>query len=190
MLKITRHADGQEIAHNPPPVFTRQLTHRGTDARLVVTLPAGRNDVLRALTEAVQGPFQILYVLHSPRGEGEAGRYQSPELTQEETAAFLQRFEPFLAADARADIWVRAIGSESLLVWDRHHEVFAYGATEAIMARLLGLGFSEGTHVHAGLHKLHYRPECDADAAALLAALPWTYGPLQPGDRRYTDVEE
>lgn len=189
MHKVTRFNTGAPLPAGNQPSYTRQLTHRGTDARIVIVPTTGKHDVLRHLTEIVQGPFQLLYVLHSPRGEGEAGRYQSPELTQAETAAFLERFEPFLTADARADLWVRAIGSEALLVWDRHDEVYAYGATEAVVDKLRALGFQEAPHAHY-LHRLHYRPECDADAAALLAALAWTRSDLQPGDRRYADVTD
>ena len=44
-------------------------------------------------------PFTILYVLHTPRGGSDHGRYESPALDRASVASFFRQFGDFIAAD-------------------------------------------------------------------------------------------
>ena len=61
--------------------------------------------MFRALATLLAGPLFVLYILHTPRGEGAEGRYQSPPLDDRQLDDFLAAFETFLEGDARHDVW-------------------------------------------------------------------------------------
>jgi hypothetical protein len=122
--------------------------------------------------------------LHTPRGEALAGRYQSPELSVEQFEKFMERFEGYLRADGRFDLWGYSAGNESFIVWDRHNRVFAYGRSAEFVAALQGMGFESGEIRVPSPHSHHFRSEFDSEAGALLAALDWTHMPLRPEDEQ------
>jgi hypothetical protein len=125
-------------------------------------------------------------VLHTSRGEGLEGRYQSPRLTQPDVDAFLTRYAGFLTGDARHDLWIRSTRSNSVIVWDRHNDVNVYDAPPSVVERLTALGFKEGDTDPLGIHTHHYRAEFDADAREILTAFAWTRTPLRPEDEQDT----
>ena len=122
MFKVLEQIDGNWGERDSPAVFCREATSDGGE-RLRVSLPREEAFLLFKLVEALRPPFQLLYVLHTPRGEGEAGRYQSPPLSRTQTQDFLRRFETFFLADARYDLWVRSASSDDVIVWDRHNDL-------------------------------------------------------------------
>jgi len=140
--------------------------------------------VLSKLTECLFAPFHILYVLHTPRGEGVAGRYQSPLVQDSELSDFLSRYSAFLKGDARFDLWIHSPGSNGTLVWDRHNLLYAYGPVECFTKALHGLGFSNGEPNIPAPHQHFYREECDVDAFNILSAFSWRYSPLHPEDEQ------
>jgi len=104
---------------------------------------------------------------------------ERPELDR-----FLMDFANFLVGDARHDLWIRSIGSETTLVWDRHNDVYIYGALETVMLQLESLGFPPGTVANSGPHKHHYRAAFDEDARAVLGAFDWRRTDLKPEDEQ------
>lgn len=124
-----------------------------------------------------------LRVAHAA-GEGAAGRYESSELSLDEFNAGVSRFGGYLASDARFDLWAYSVAEQATVVWDRHDQLFAYGPIERFVLALQALGFQEGDAWVSFSHQHHYRPECDADAAALLAHFPWTFSPLRDEDEQ------
>jgi len=86
--------------------------------KIVLSVPDGQSDLFGRLAELLPPPFFVLYVLHTPRGEGEAGRYQSTELTLCEPSDLLRRYASFFASDGRHDSWVHSPGPNRTLVWD------------------------------------------------------------------------
>src|SRR5690606_10214436 len=120
----------------------------------------------------------------TPRGEGEPGRYQSPEISFRTLRAFLRDYAPFLAADARHDLWVHSPSSAATVVWDRHNFLFAYGMLDRFQSELRGLGFARGALAHLGAHQHHYRAEFDEAAANILTAFDWRRSPLLPEDEQ------
>jgi hypothetical protein len=121
--KVTLDIGGAGVDQSPPAVFERGTTSSGGE-RLVLDVPDHFADLFGRLCERLPPPFYVLYILHTPRGEGEAGRYQSTELSQDQLSAFLRRYGSYLSGDARHDLWVYSITSRQTLIWDRHNRLF------------------------------------------------------------------
>jgi hypothetical protein len=184
MIKVLEQVDGSWIERDSPTVFRREATGDG-GKRLRVSLPRDQSFLLFKLVEGLRPPFQLLYVLHAPRGEGKAGRYQSPALSRTQTQDFLKRFEKYLLADARYDLWVRSASSSDVIVWDRHNDLYVYGGLDDIAERLMQLGFQEGLLPSIGPHQHHYWREFDREAAEVLSSLNWHRTPLYPEDQQF-----
>jgi len=147
-------------------------------------LHAGDPADFEGLLACLSGPVMLLYVLHTPRGEAAPGRYQSPELDAGAVRAFVRKFGDFLRSDARFDIWAHSPADGATVVWDRHDDIYLYGATERFVAALQGMGYQEGALARAGAHKHHYRQECDVMARALIGEFDWVYSPLRDEDEQ------
>jgi hypothetical protein len=183
MHKLSHLRDGQWVAHSFRPSYTLPEESAHTQC-LRSAVPSGDSVVFERLVATLQAPYILLYVLHTPRGEGEPGRYQSPELSRNELDAFISQFGAYLSADARFDLWAYSPKEQATVVWDRHNQLFAYGPVERFVSELRVLGFEEGEVEVPVPHQHHYRPECDALAKALLGAQPWSFSPLRPEDEQ------
>jgi len=184
MQKLTLHLNGTELEQSSPAVFETCMTSTGAP-RIVLGVPNEQVDLLRRLTELLPAPFYVLYVLHTPRGEGQAGRYQSPELSRHELNYLLSRYALFFSSDGRHDLWVHSPISGHTLVWDRHNLLFAEGQPlEGVTEALFKLGFKEGQLEPLGAHVHHYRAEFDHDAAALLNEFDWRWTSLRLEDEQ------
>ena len=183
MHKLAEQLGEEWIPHSYPPIFTTETTTAQT-LRLVVGVPGGDSSVLLKLIECLTQPFFVLYVLHTPRGEGKPGRYQSPELDLGALQAFIAQFSQFFAADARFDLWVHSPSAKGTLVWDRHNLIYGYGPVECFCRSLSVLGFSEGKPSVPGPHAHHYRSEFDGEAKAILSAFSWQHSSLLPEDEQ------
>jgi hypothetical protein len=182
MYKLSHLIDGRWVEHSSSAVYS--IDAIGAVPCLKAGVPSGDPAVFEQLVLVMEAPYFVLYVLHTPRGEGEAGRYQSPELSALELRAFIERFSAYLSSDARFDIWAHSPAERATVVWDRHNELFAYGPLERFAAKLRGLGFEEGPLEGSIPHQHHYRVEFDQDAAALLNHWSWSYSPLRPEDEQ------
>jgi hypothetical protein len=171
------------VEHSHPAVYERVDMGGGHGDRLHVAVPGGNTDIFRCLLSCVEPPYMLLYVLHTPRGEGEPGRYQSPPLDIAATASFLDRFSDYLRSDGRFHLWARSPVSNATLVWDNHNILYAYGPLDAYERQLIELGFAIGSTPIPAPHTHIYRPEFDADASACLMQWDWQRTPLQPSDR-------
>jgi hypothetical protein len=182
MAKLGFLRDGEWAEHSHPPIFAAAV--EDGDTRLVAGVPGGDPVVLASLSLCLSAPFLLLYVLHTPRGEGEPGRYQSPELSRSELDAFLADFAALLGGDARHDFWIHSPSDQGTLVWDRHNLIHAYGPLECFAQRLRALGFTESRPEIPAPHAHHYRGELDGLACALLDRFDWALSPLQPEDEQ------
>ncbi|MEW6763608.1 MAG: hypothetical protein AB1437_22535 [Pseudomonadota bacterium] len=182
MQKLSHEVKGEWIDHRHPAMFGRDVS--GGAERLVAGAPAGDPAIFLSLVESLEGPFALLYVLHTPRGEGEAGRYQSPVLELGEIQSFLERYAAFLSADARFDLWAHSLSANATVVWDRHNLIYAYGPLERFESALRRLGFGDGLPTAPFAHQHHYRPEFDRVAAAVLEEFDWRFSPLRPEDEQ------
>lgn len=152
--------------------------------RVLAGVPGGDPSPFTHLVSCLEPPYFLLYVLHTPRGEGDAGRYQSPPVSLQQLQEFMHRFGSYLASDARFDIWAHSAAEQATVVWDRHNQLFAYGPIEKFSSELNSLGFIAGDASVSFAHQHHYREELDADARALLAYWAWSYSPLRPEDEQ------
>jgi hypothetical protein len=178
------HLVGQEwLPHSHTPTFSHSKTSTGTN-RIESVAPAGEVEPFLQLTVMTEPPYRLLYVLHTPRGEGEPGRYMSPELSAADVNEFVAQFRDYLGADARFDLWSHSIADGSTVVWDRHNHIFAYGNLGAFAERLRALGFTEGETSVPSPHQHHYREEFDNSAAAILSNFDWQYSELRPEDEQ------
>jgi len=183
LYKLGHIISGAWVEHSFPPVYRVSQSNEQVQ-RLVAGVPAGDSEVFRRLVTCLEPPYSLLYVLHTPRGEGDAGRYQSPALPLGEFKAFVSRFKRFLSQDARFDIWARSATEQATVVWDRHNQVFAYGPLHRFESELRALGFSRGNLEVPIPHEHHYRAELDVLARELIRAFRWAYSPLLPEDEQ------
>ncbi len=177
MYRLGYLANGEWVAHSHPPVFD-------VAERLIAGVPHSDPNVFARFIECMEPPYYLLYVLHTPRGEGLPGRYQSPSLSLPEVKEFLARFAAFLSADARFDLWAHSPREEATVVWDRHDRLFGYGPLERYARMLESMGFCHGQPEIPDPHMHHYREEFDAVAKDVLTAFDWRHSPLQPEDEQ------
>jgi hypothetical protein len=183
MQKISAVINKELVEFSQPAHFRFETTTTGTD-RLVAGVPHGNAGYLMALLDCVDGPFAILYILHTPRGEGAAGRYQSPELTKSQLGQFLINNRSYLESDARYDLWVHCFSSDSTIVWERHNLLYCYGPINCFESALVKLEFNKGEVSAAFPHAHHYRAEFDDAAKAILKGMVWSYSELRPEDEQ------
>ena len=182
VYKLSHRIGDEWLELSWPATFAREA---GPGAeRLIFGVPAGDTDVLRGLLGCVDEPLFLLYLLHTPRGEGQPGRYRSPELSRFQVEAFLSKYCGFLRGDARYDLWLHSPASNATIVWDRHNLAYAYGPIECFTSALLALGFALGSRLTVPEHAHHYRAELDTDAASVLGEFAWRHSELRPGDEQ------
>jgi hypothetical protein len=153
--------------------------------RLVIAPRSNQVDVLSELIASLPEPFDVLYVFLVSRTEASPARYQSPDsLTRGELAAFLSRFRKYLECDGRHDLWVRSTQDSSLLVYDQHNVIYAYGPLETFKEVLRSRGFANVPKINfPDPHTHHYNEEFDEDQNALLSYWSWNISPFTQHDQ-------
>ncbi|MCW2962214.1 MAG: hypothetical protein JWM90_2601 [Thermoleophilia bacterium] len=186
MTRLHKIHTGLELDH--PHVhgdtWSWNTTTSGQD-RLVIA-PSGRHIALmQRLAEVLEPPFFLLFVLSVPRGDDAAGRYQSPPLERDVAHAILDRFSDFFEQDARHNIWLASADGSSMLVYDEHDVIYAYGPFNEMIDILEAEGLREGPHTIPDPHGHPFHPEFD-DAQHQLVSVEefWHVTPLQPQDER------
>jgi len=177
MHRLGQFVDGEWVEHSHAPVFS-------VGKRLVAGVPGGDPAVFEGLIECLEPPYVLLYVLHTPRGEAPAGRYQSPSLSNDQVSDFIRIFAPFLSSDGRFDLWAHSPSENGTVVWDRHNQIFAYGPLGQYSSKLTSMGFGAGYPEVPTPHEHHYRQEFDDLAKELIEMFDWSYSPLQPEDEQ------
>jgi hypothetical protein len=156
--------------------------------RLVIAPKSGHAGILERLIGIVPEPMQLLYVLVVPRGEGDAGRYQSSEpQSHEQVRRFLDEFRTFLETDGRQNLWIRSESGSAMLIYDRHDLIYGYGPVDEWKEILKQIGLIEVPSASIKIpdpHSHHYHASCDAEASPLLAYLEWHHTPLRDQDLR------
>jgi hypothetical protein len=171
------------VEHSFAPLVSREMTESGV-SRVVAGVPSGQDAVFSNLLLATEPPYQLLYVLHTPRGEGAAGRYQSPALDAQRLRDFLLRYRDLLRYDSRFDLWGRSAQDRATVVWDRHSILYAYGPLDLFETELRSLGYSQGKVDASFPHEHYYRSELDPLARDLLVHFDWIVSPLKPEDHQ------
>jgi hypothetical protein len=169
-----------------PNIWAREKTS-GPD-RLVIAPVADQIDLLLKLSECMQEPFWLLYVLVVTRIGSEPGRYQSPsELDREQLNSLLRKHGPYLEGDGRHNVWLMS-PDRGMLIYDRHNVIYAYGPVDEFSEILKAEGLAEATEVRfPSPHSHHYNSEFDADEAQLIKEFKWIVSPLRAGDENLGD---
>lgn len=183
MNKLDYQSDTEWKEHSFSKIYECSELSEGT-CRIVAGVPNGDTSFFKRLTLCLKPPYYLLYVLHTPRGEGDPGRYQSPGLSAVQLCEFIARFKSFLSADARFDIWAHSPSENATVVWERHNLIYAYGPLEKFSTELSSMGFSKGELNIPFPHQHHYQHEMDEDAKSLLAFCEWSYSPLRAEDKQ------
>jgi hypothetical protein len=175
-------ASGEEHPFEYSSLWAKEKT-TGPD-RLIITTSSSYIDLLLELSEVMQGPFGVLYVLLTSRTENNRGRYQSPDpASEEELKSFLSRFRTFLECDARHHLWIGASDNSSLLVYDNHNVVYAYGPLPAFEKALTARGLQETDEIRfPAPHTHRYNQEFDSDEQAVIDYWAWKQYPLEDQD--------
>ncbi len=183
MHKLSYLQGSDWVEHSYAPVFTETVTNGGAK-RIFAGVPGSDPLPFEQLVLSLEPPYLLLYILHTPRGGGKQGRYQSPELTAEQLRDFMAKFGGYLSSDARFDIWAFSPSQKTTIVWDRHNQLYAYGSLDQLSAVLRALGFVNGTAEIPSPHAHNYHKEFDSKADELLAEFAWYWTPLRPEDEQ------
>ncbi len=179
MFKLGQFVEGEWVEHSHPAVYARRTLSDGS-VRLDIGVPGGDIDVVRSLTRYMEAPYEILYVLLTTRGMDRIGRYQSPSIDRVKLDSFLTTYGTYFRSDGRFALWIYT--PQAMLVWDKHNLLYAYGPVSDFENALRSMGFRPGKLSIPVPHAHNYHPECDADAAAVLAHFDWRHSELKPGD--------
>ena len=173
---------GAELRYQHKNIWAQEKTS-GAD-RLVIAPSFGHVDLLSKLSGVMEEPYFLLYVLQVPRSEVPPGRYQAPEpISRAKLTSFLRQFGDFLEGDGRHHFWIGSTDKSSLLVYDRHEVVYAYGPLDAFKAILIENGLQETTDVLLPDPHVHrYNQSFDQHAGDLMSFWSWKQFPLQDSD--------
>lgn len=163
---------------------TFQIERTTGPDRLRIGAEDGHISWLFRLAVPLSPPFFLLYVLHTSRCGNELGRYQSPEIQFSEVDAFMTEFCEFLTDDGRHDLWLRSMGSEATLVWDRHDLIYAYGPLEEFRT-VLNEGLQEAEVGSPPIPHVHlYHAAYDDSERKILTYFQWSRSPLLEDDEQ------
>jgi len=180
MFKLGNCIHEKTFEHHYSNAYIFENTPQAT--RLKVSLSNSHITTLIQLIEKMNGPFFLLYILHTPRTTSEGARYQSPKLSKEETVLLLQTYRDYLETDGRHDIWIYAPESDTTLVYDRHNLIFLYGLNipqtefvQKICAPVRAIKIPAP-------HKHFYHARYDGAEKTILKHIAWHKSPLTNQD--------
>ncbi len=177
------HLDADKWMEHIHPA-TYRLPSPDSSQRIVAGVPHSDPAIFHQLVASLEPPYHLLYVLHTPRSEGESGRYQSPPISKTELEWFLTEFGEFLSLDSRFDLWAHSPAENATVIWDRHNQIFAYGPITRFEQELRSLGFVQGECCIPVPHEHHFHRVLDEQAKRLLNAFAWSRSPLQAADEQ------
>lgn len=164
---------------NPAGTFRRDADAGGE--RVTVAPSGSPLELLARLVSAMGEPYAVVYVLLECWTFRPEGRYQAAQpLSAGQLGAFLTEFSDFLEEDGRHGLWVMSGAEAATVAMDRRGVVTAWGPPGRWPPVLERLGFAEGVVTPSPARTRI--PERDQDEARLLAAMPWQWNALEPGD--------
>ncbi len=179
MAKLSALQGAGLLPHRYERVWWREQTTG--PARIVAAASEDQVETALALASVADGPLILLWVLHTPRGGSQAGRYQSPPIAAEDVRRLLREYRELFEHDGRSDLWLHAPASGITIVIDRHDLIYAYGPEQAFIDALGSTYVNRRTSIPAP-HAHHYKPEFDALERRFAAALEWRISALRPED--------
>lgn len=151
--------------------------------RLIIAPASGQIDLIIELSRILPEPFGILYILSVPRGENDEGRYQSAQpASRAVMETFLNDFRDFFENDARHHVWIASLPSNTMLVYDKHNVIYAYGELAKFKQILLARGLTQGDVSFPVPHVHNYNPKFDTEETRILSYAEWKKFPLAESD--------
>jgi len=136
--------------------------------RLVISCSRSPLATVKRLAAVLDGPFLLLWILHTPGTAVARGRYQSPPLSKEDLDALLTEFGAFFEGDARGDVWLHT-NTPATVVYECHDLIYAYGPLDQFAQTLTDAGFSKGRPSIPAPHAHVYHHEFDPAETNLAA---------------------
>lgn len=164
--------------------YSDQYTVEKGYERIVIGLSTGHIGAVTELAATLNGPFYVLYVLHTPRAGGEPGRYQSKALTYDEFSTLLERFKNYFEHDSRHDLWLHSPGTNTTIVYDRHNLIYLYGFTNDQLSIIEQRGLERNPINMPVPHVHHYHADYDVCEAQIIGEYEWVKSPLRDEDRQ------
>ncbi|HMM22078.1 MAG TPA: hypothetical protein PKA10_15270 [Selenomonadales bacterium] len=182
MYKLGFFKDDEEREYHCSDLYTVERNSRYE--RMVLGLSADHIAAIIELTATLRGPFNALYVLHTPRTGNEPGRYQSKALSYDETVRLLKRFKSFFECDSRHDLWLHSPATNTTMVYDRHNLIYLYRPTNEQLGIIERKGFDRKPWNTPVPHVHHYHAACDLFEAELIneKEYEWAKSPLRDED--------
>jgi hypothetical protein len=98
---------------------------------------------------------------------------------------FLWQFQELFEQDARQHVWIGSVDNSSLLVYDNHDVIYAYGPLREFEGILTSSGLAKCDDVRFPKPHMHnYNVEFDEQQLAILKYWKWTRYPLEESDDR------
>lgn len=147
--------------------------------RLIIGPSEGHVDLMLEMSDLLEGPFKVLYVLVDPIGikEDDTGRFElDGEMPREEMRAFFERFRDFFESDARHHIWIAA--KNGSIIYDQHNILYAYGPILDFEQILLARGLTPGDVEFPYPHMHAFHQEMNPQLEDLLKDYNWRWFPL------------
>ena len=149
------------------------------EGRIKISADKDQTDLLLNLTDNLNPPYFVLYVLVVSRLSNELGRYQSPLFeTKAELAKFLNTFRVYFETDARHHIWIGTTDDSGLLVYDQHNVIYAYGNEAEYITLLEKDDYKNQKFSFPAPHIHYYHQENDIFEQKLIDSFDWDIFPL------------
>lgn len=179
--KLAYHEDGVgQAPYFHPNVWKREPA--GNTERLVIGPRGDFLDLVLELTQCLEAPYAVLYVLSVPRGGSEPGRYQLEErLEMPQLQSFLEPYRAYLEGDARHHLWIHSLDSSATIIYDKHDLIYAYGPIDCYLNVLSKRGLGEGEVELPFPHYHNYFEEFDAVERQIISSHTWRRTPIVPG---------
>lgn len=180
-FKIGTHVRGQGIVEFLyDDVFEPQLER--DPQRLLIAPSQNHIELIRRLSRELPPPYTILYILVAPQSDAMAGRYMLCEQSPETLNELLVANREFFEGDARHHLWIGSETDGSLLVYDQHNVIYAYGQIEQFSAILRAQGLHPSRVQFPFPHTHHFRSQLTHFENELLDAYHWKWNPLEDED--------
>jgi hypothetical protein len=173
-------AVGSAAPYRHPKVWARE-TANGPE-RLRIGAGLGTMQLYWALAAELAEPLFVRVVLIAPR-EGDAGTFESREVSRLDVSRFLERFSDLFEDDARAQLVLGERGGHGLLFLDEHDLIYAYGALHRFEEILRERGYAAGDPTVPERHEHRSSAAFDPLERELRSWWDWERVESLPGER-------
>jgi hypothetical protein len=152
--------------------------------RLKISAKKNQVDLIYKLSDCLNPPFYVLYILIESRLGNSLGRYQSPLIeSKNDLKIFLDKYKNYFESDARHHVWLGTINNSGKLIYDLHNLIFAYGPNEKYIQILKQKGFKQKDFKIPNPHDHIFNPENDKYEDLIINHWDWVYFELKEQDK-------